>query len=83
MSATPGKVAIDGVATIRGEKVFALRLLQARDPAWVGRPFFARYDAHASWIDQLEPAFGEERFFYEPALARMLGTRLPVLQGAA
>jgi L-lysine 2,3-aminomutase len=83
MSATPGKVVVDGVASIRGEKVFALRLLQARDPAWVGLPFFARFDARASWLDQLRPAFGEVAFFYEAALARALGTRLPVLQGAA
>jgi hypothetical protein len=37
---------------------------QGRDPAWVGRPFFARYDPRATWLDQLEPAFGEEEFFF-------------------
>ena len=29
------------------------------------RPFFARYDETATWIDELQPAFGEERFFFE------------------
>jgi hypothetical protein len=50
--------------------VFVLRFLQARDPAWVGRPFFARYDASATWLDQLVPAFGEPAFFFERGMAR-------------
>lgn len=65
MSATPGKVVVDGTATIGGEDVFVLRFLQARDPDWVGRPFFARLDPTATWLDQLRPAFGERRFFFE------------------
>ena len=32
MSAFPGKVVIDGVVTINGEKLFALQFLQARNP---------------------------------------------------
>jgi len=68
MSATPGKVLIDGVSTIRGEKVFVLRFLQGRDPDWVGRPFYARFDPRATWLDQLRPAFGEKEFFFEPRL---------------
>ena len=40
---THGKVLIDGTATIQGEKVFVLKFLQARDPEWVGRVFFARF----------------------------------------
>jgi L-lysine 2,3-aminomutase len=58
MSAAPGKVAVDGVATIAGERVFSLRMLQARDPASVGRQFFAAYDPAAEWLDQLRPALG-------------------------
>ena len=68
MSATPGKVLVDGVAQIGGEKVFVLKFIQARDPRWVGRPFFARFDPEATWLDQLEPAFGEEEFFFETPL---------------
>jgi KamA family protein len=71
MSATPGKVLIDGVAQLGQERVFVLQLLQARDPDWVGRPFFARYDPEATWLDQLRPALGEPEFFYEPALREM------------
>ncbi len=82
MSTTPGKVSIDGVTTVAGEKVFALRLLQARDPAWVGRPFFAHFDATASWFDQLRPAFGEDRFFFAPKLGEHRRPRLSVWQGA-
>ncbi|WP_006786701.1 KamA family radical SAM protein [Thiorhodospira sibirica] len=65
MSAEPGKVEVQGVAEIHGERVFVLRFLQARNPAWVQRPFFARYDPHATWLSDLKPAFGEARFFFE------------------
>lgn len=65
MSAGPGKVEIQGVAEIEGEKVFVLRFIQGRNPDWVQRPFFARFDGKATWLDQLRPAFGENRFFYE------------------
>ena len=53
------------MAEIRGEKVFVLRFLQGRNPDWVNRPFFARFDEQASWLDDLEPAFGETRFFFQ------------------
>jgi len=65
MSATPGKVVVDGVVDIRGERVFALRFLQARNPLWVGIPFYAAFDPRATWLDQLRPAFGDDRFFFE------------------
>ena len=72
MSATPGKVQVLGVSEVAGERVFALRMLQGRNPDWVGRPFFARYDPTARWLDDLEPAFGEREFFYEPELRELL-----------
>jgi len=65
MSAFPGKVVIDGVVTIGGEKVFALQFLQARNPDWVRRPFYAKFDPHATWLDDLKPAFGHDKFFFE------------------
>lgn len=72
MSALPGKVCVEGMADIRGEKVFVLTFLQARNPDWVKRPFFARYDEKAVWISDLKPAFGEEKFFFEDELREML-----------
>ncbi len=71
MSAAPGKVEVQGVAEVQGEEVFVLRFVQARNAAWVQRPFFARFDDRATWLDDLEPAFGEERFFFEDAFAAM------------
>jgi hypothetical protein len=65
MSAFPGKVLIDGIPTIRGERVFALQFLQSRNPYWTRRPFYARFDPDATWFDQLVPAFGERRFFFQ------------------
>ncbi|GAA3090956.1 KamA family radical SAM protein [Streptosporangium carneum] len=72
MSSTPGKVCVDGVAEIAGQKVFVLHLIQARDPELVGRPFFAHYDPKAVWLTDLRPAFAD-RFPFEPApVARRL-----------
>jgi hypothetical protein len=65
MSAFPGKVVIDGIVTIAGEKVFALQFLQARNPDWVRKPFYAKFDPEATWLDDLKPAFGEQKFFFE------------------
>lgn len=71
MSCTPGKVVVDGIANVQGEKVFVLKFLQGRNPEWAGRVFFARYDEQAAWLDELKPAFGEEEFFFEPELKEM------------
>ncbi len=65
MSAFPGKVRILGVAEIRGEKVFVLDMLQGRKSDWVRRPFHAKFDPRATWLDQLRPAFRERFFFQE------------------
>lgn len=74
MSATPGKIQILGVTEIhrdgKKEKVFALQMLQGRDADWVARPFFAKYDPNAYWLDDLEPAFGD-KFFYDQELETM------------
>jgi len=66
MSAHPGKIVIEGITEIYGERVFVLNFLQGRNANWCRRPFFARFDEYATWIDQLHPAFGAEKFFYEP-----------------
>ena len=65
MSASPGKVGIIGIEDIAGERVFALKFLQARNPAWTERLFFAKFDPKATWLNDLKPAFGEREFFYE------------------
>ena len=44
MSATPGKVLVVGTASVHGEEVFVLMFIQARDPAGVGKMFFAKYE---------------------------------------
>lgn len=64
MSAGPGKVEIQGIDVINGEKVFILRFIQGRNPDWVQRIFFAKYDPEATWFDDLVPAFGEVKFFF-------------------
>ncbi|QKG22498.1 KamA family radical SAM protein [Actinomadura verrucosospora] len=64
MSATPGKVCVNGVVDLMGEKVFALHFIQCRDADLVGKPFFAKYDPDAAWLDDLKPAFAD-RFPWE------------------
>lgn len=71
MSAGPGKVEVQGVAEIHGEKVFVLRFLQGRNPDWVQRPFFAKFSDTATWLHELKPAFGEEKFFFEGEYEQM------------
>jgi KamA family protein len=66
MSATPGKVCVDGVAEIAGQRVFVLHMIQARDPSLVGMPFFAQFDPDAVWLSDLRPAFAD-RFPFESA----------------
>ena len=63
MSAAPGKIAISGVSEIAGQKVLVLSMLQAKNPELVDRPFFAKYDEKAQWIDELEPAFADKFIF--------------------
>jgi len=82
MSATPGKVAVEGIATINGEKVFVLNFLQGRNPEWVKRPFFAKYDEKSNWLDQLTPAFGNDSFFYEDELNEILEKKAEEFEAA-
>ncbi|MEP0846117.1 MAG: lysine 2,3-aminomutase, partial [Phycisphaerae bacterium] len=64
MSATAGKVHILGISELAAQKVFVLQYIQARNPKLVRRPFFARFDARATWFDQLEPATTRDREFF-------------------
>ncbi len=70
MSTAPGKVMVDGITTIGNEKLFVLKMLQGRDPSWVNKVFFAKYDANATWLNELKPAFGEQHFFFEDKLTK-------------
>jgi len=72
MSATPGKVCVDGIVEIAGEKAFAMHMIQARNPDLVGRPFFARFDPAAIWLSDLRPAFAP-RFPFDPDPAELPG----------
>lgn len=76
MSATPGKVQIMGTGEVHGEKVFVMQFIQGRNADWVGRPFFARHDRSASWLNGLKPAFGDEEFFFAKELKGLLSARL-------
>lgn len=64
MSAAPGKIHVVGISELGGEKIFVLQFLQARNPDWVRRPFFAQYSPDAAWLTDLRP-FGKEKFFWQ------------------
>jgi KamA family protein len=68
MSAHPGKVRVLGTTRIGEEDLFVLDFLQARNPDWVGRPFFAKLDSDATWLNDLEPGLGKDRFFFQDEL---------------
>lgn len=72
MSCGPGKIHVLGSSKIAGEKVFVLRFLQGRNSDWIGKPFFAKYNPNAIWIDDLEPAFGEDRWFWQKEYTKLL-----------
>lgn len=79
MSCTPGKIQVLGVSEVGAgtekKKVFVLRFLQGRNPDWAARPFFAEYNPEAMWIDDLKPAFGEDRFFFEEEMEKEFKTK--------
>ena len=52
--------------------------IQARNPDWVRRPFFAECDDDAAWFDDLRPAFGKRRFYFEERSDP--GRSLPLLE---
>lgn len=62
MSATLGKVLLEGTADVGGRRAFVLKLIRARDLADEGAVRLARHDPDATWLDQLEPLEGGELF---------------------
>ena len=76
MSTTPGKVQVLGVSEINGQKVIILQFLQGRNPDWVGKPFFAKFDENAIWLDDLKPAFSDT-FFYQEEFYEMKEKMMP------
>ncbi|MGI0117080.1 KamA family radical SAM protein [Zooshikella sp. RANM57] len=75
MSATPGKITIEGIDEIAGEKVIQLKFLQSRTPDWCNKIFFAQYDERACWFDELVPAFGKKEFFFESNAFKPLSSK--------
>ena len=75
MSSGPGKICVMGKERIANEDVFVLKFLQARNEDWCDRVFFAKYDEKAAWIDQLTPAFGEKKFFFEDEYNELLAKK--------
>ncbi len=69
MSATPGKIQVLGVVDVGRKKAIAMRFLQGRNPNWVQKPFLAKYNENAIWIDELRPFTGS-RFFFEEGFSK-------------
>jgi len=75
MSSLPGKIQVLGVteAEKNGQIVdaFVLRFIQARNPNWVNKPFLAKFNPNAYWINDLEPLYSN-KFFFEEDLNKIL-----------
>lgn len=54
MSTSDGKVEVQGVLEVGGNRQFVLRFLQARKPELCYKPFLADYSATATWFDDLK-----------------------------
>lgn len=65
MSATPGKVQIDGVLTLPQGKALSLKYIQAREPQKVGIPFLAKWNPEARWWSDLTPYSEADKPFFE------------------
>ncbi|MGQ0771260.1 MAG: KamA family radical SAM protein [Nitrososphaerota archaeon] len=76
MSANPGKIQVLGSVDVGKKKALVLRFLQGRNPKWVQKPFLAKYDHKAIWIDDLKP-FSGKKFFYEEGLEQILAGSKP------
>ncbi|TVQ39072.1 MAG: lysine 2,3-aminomutase [Spirochaetaceae bacterium] len=72
MSTLAGKIEILGTSFVGDEQVLVLRFLQGRNPDWTYKPFFARYDEKATWINELKPAGTAERFFFQDELQALI-----------
>lgn len=70
MSTNPGKAQVLGTVDVGKKKAIVLRFLQGRNPKWVQRPFLAKYDEKAVWLDDLKP-FSGKKFFFEDELKRI------------
>jgi hypothetical protein len=82
MSARPGKVLVDGVASVGGESVFVLKLIRSREPEPEHRIELARFDPAATWLDQLEAVGGRGRAPFGEPLARSAGRVITAPEGA-
>lgn len=54
MSTSPGKVLVEDVVSVNGNKFFAMKFLQARNKDLVGKLFFIPYDRDVCWYDNLD-----------------------------
>lgn len=72
MSCLPGKMQILGMNEIGNDKIFTLRFIQGRNPDWVAKSFFAKFDDKATWYTDLKPAFCEDKFFFADELDKIL-----------
>jgi L-lysine 2,3-aminomutase len=72
MSASPGKVQVQGLLTVNNQRYFVLSFLQARRTEWLFRPFLAPYSETAQWLDELDPLPTERAFFYQDEYIRLV-----------
>lgn len=73
MSTTWGKIVAEDLLELDGAHHLLCRFVQSREPGLAGRAFLALADERATWIDELRPATGGERFFFQQERAVSAG----------
>jgi lysine 2,3-aminomutase len=63
MTSSAGKISLLGVTTIKGEKVFVLKVNEGRNMDWIDRVYLAKYDEKENTIAHLKPYEGEKHFY--------------------
>jgi L-lysine 2,3-aminomutase len=54
MSAWPGKVLVSGILGEGNDKKFLLKFIQSRNQELINKPFYAEFDAEATWLSDLK-----------------------------
>ncbi len=67
MTSSAGKVTLIGTTDLNGEKLFALKFVEARNMEWMDKVFLAKYDEQENTVELLKP-HDRSNYFYEEEL---------------
>ena len=68
MSADPGKIHVNGITEIKGEKVFVLSLIQGRNPDWAYTPFLRNMIRKQYGLTTWSQLLGKRNFSFKMSI---------------